>query len=126
MDSTVILAQVLGIMYFGMSLSLLANKKFTLDFVEEMIKSPGLMWLSGAIALIMGAVITAVNNSQFSGWQCLISVIGGLALIEGLYTLIFPKSTASLCKKWNKTSLYTIAGIAGIILGLAFLYKGFM
>ena len=73
----------------------------------------------GLFTLALGAVVLILNNVWSSGLQLLITIIGWLILIKGLFITILPSTAASFYKKFNKGWVLTLAGIVGLILGLA-------
>jgi hypothetical protein len=126
MNITLVLAQVLGITFAVLGLSMLFNKNNTILAVEEMVQSKSFMWIGGLIALMIGAVIIALNNVWSSNLHLLISLIGWLALIKGAFLLFLPNSAASFYRKVNKGNIFVLAGLVVFILGLLLLYKGFV
>ena len=72
------------------------------------------MW--GFFTLVFSAALIALGNRSF-----LITLLGWLGLIKGTYILIFPNSTISIYKKFNKDGILVFGGILAIILGLLFL-----
>ena len=126
MDTSIVLAQILGIILAVVSLSVLFNKKITAIAVSEMVQNKGVMWITGFLALVLGAIVLAFNNIWSSGLASLVTVVGWLALIKGTFILVFPKATASFYAKMSKTDIFFFSGIVGIILSAVLLYGGFM
>lgn len=126
MNPPIILAQVLGIIFTVSGLSLFINKKVVNSVVEGITQNQGLLWLYGFVVLAMGAVIIGLNNFWTSGLRLLITVIGWLAVLKGVFILILPNSAVSFYRKLNTGSLPLVGGVVAFILGLLLLYKGFM
>ncbi len=126
MSHTIVLAQVLGIVITVVGLSLLVNKKTFAALMVEVTHDKGFLWIYGLSALIFGAVLVSMNNLWGSGLESLVSVIGWLALLKGIYILVFPKSASSFYRKMNKEGLFAFAGILAFVIGIVLLYKGFM
>jgi hypothetical protein len=124
MDITLLLAQMLGIIFIVMSLSLLINKRSTVAVIEEAIHNKGFLWTFGFIALVMGAVLVVLNNLWNSGLQSLVSLMGWLCLLKGAYLLILPDSAVALYRKCNRSGIITLSGWVALILGLVLFYKG--
>lgn len=124
--NTLIIAQVLGIVFVVLGLSMFFNKKNTISVMEELVRSKSFMWIGGFMALIMGVVIIEINNAGSSRLHLLVSIIGWLALIKGIFLLLFPNMAASFYEKVNKSSAFVLAGLIAFVLGLILLYKGFM
>ena len=113
-----IIAQILGIILLIMGLSLMINKKGVASLLEEVSKSVGLLWIYGFIALSMGAVMVTLNNYWTSGLPLFITILGWLTLIKGIYILVFPATTISLYRKFNKSHMFFTAGLISFVLGL--------
>ena len=123
MDTSVILAQILGIVFVVMGLSMLCNKKGLAKVIEDMLLNKGLMWLAGFMALAMGAIMIAFNNIWTSGLPLFITILGWLALIKGILILVFPGFSISFYRKMNKGNIFVWAGVIVFILGLVLLLQ---
>ena len=121
MNTSIILAQALGLMFSVLGLSMLLNKKNTVKVVDEMFQSKGLMWLGGFMALAIGATIIALNSAGNSNITLFVIILGWLSLIKGIFILVFPNSSMTFYKKANKENTYVWAGIVVFILGLILL-----
>ena len=118
MEASIITAQILGLVFFMLGISLVANKKVALSLVEESIKSPAILWLFGFISVTMGAIVLAFNSSCNSGLEIFITIIGTLALIKGVAILIFPNAITSLYKKVKNGNTLSWVGGVGCVLAL--------
>jgi len=123
MNITTVLAQVLGIMFTVLGLSIIFSTKGTITLVEEVIEHKSFLWLWGFIALIIGAVIVALNNLWNPGLDLFITLIGWAALIKGIFILVFPNSCVLLYRKLNKKGLFISAGFIALIIGLILLLQ---
>lgn len=118
MYTSIIIAQILGIIFMVLGLSMLINKKGTALAIEEMMKNQGLMWIAGLVTLIMGSVIVMLNNVWTSGLPLLVTILGWLTLIKGVSLLFFPNLASSYYQKMNKGNIFTWGGMIVFILGL--------
>ena len=125
MNITLIITQVLGIIFSILGLSMLVNKKNMATVVEDMLHSQGLFWLTGLATLTIGVVMIGLNNGWNSGLQSVITIIGWLILIKGTAILLIPKTMTLFYKKFVKDSMLIWAGLIILILGLLLVYKGF-
>jgi len=118
MHTSIVLAQILGIGFVVLGLSMISNKKWTALAIEEIVKNQGLIWLAGFITLILGATIVVLNNVWTFGLPLFITILGWLTLIKGTLILVFPNSTLSYYKKMNKGNIFVWGGVVVFILGL--------
>ncbi|MFZ1074943.1 MAG: hypothetical protein WAN50_01040 [Minisyncoccia bacterium] len=123
MDTTSVLAEVLGIIFTVAGLSLLINRKSASGLLDELSRSHGLLWFGGFIALLFGSVLVAVHNSWNSELESLVSIIGWLALLKGAWILVLPDSSVSLYKKSNTAGVIAFSGFIALLLGLILLYE---
>jgi hypothetical protein len=123
---SIVLAQIFGIVFFVLGLSMLFNKKWTSVAVEELTKNQGSLWIGGLVALFMGAIIVALNNSWTSGLPLFVTIIGWLALLKGAVILIFPNFTVSYYGKMNKGNVFVWGGFVILIISLFLLYGAFL
>jgi len=122
MDISIVLAQILGIIFIVLGLSMFFNKKNTTVAIEEILSSRGLMWIGGFMALVMGTIMIEFNNVWNSGLPLLITILGWLALIKGVFILVFPDFSISFYKKMNRGNLFVWAGVFVFLLGLILLW----
>jgi len=118
MNISIFFAQMLGIMFIVLGLSMVFNKKFTTLAIDEITKNHGIIWLAGLITLMLGSTMVILNNIWTSGLPLFITILGWLTLIKGATILIFPNFTFSYYKKMNKGSIFVWGGIFVFILGL--------
>jgi hypothetical protein len=126
MNISIVLAQILGIGFAVLGLSMFFNKKWTAVAMEEIFKNQGVVWLAGLITLILGLVLVALNNIWTSGLPLFITILGWLTLIKGAVILLFPNLTVSYYGKMNKGNIFAWGGVVVLILSLVLLYSGFV
>jgi len=126
MTTTILLAQVLGIVFAVFGLSLLINKKGVLALMHESVHQIGLLWVMGFMVLTVGAIILVLNNTWDSTLGSLITLMGWLSILKGFVLLCFPDWSISLYKKWSNSGMLNISALICFLLGLYFLYWGFM
>lgn len=122
MNVSIILAQILGIIFVVLGLSMLLNRKWTVGVVEEITRSQGIIWLAGLLTLMMGSVVVAFNNVWTSGLPLVITVVGWLMLIKGAVILILPGSAATYYRKVNKGPVFAWGGTIVLVLGVLLLF----
>ena len=120
--TTIILAQILGLMFVLLGLSMLFNKKWTALAIEELTKNQGVVWLAGLITVILGSVIVVLNNVWTYGLPLLVTILGWLTLLKGAVILIFPNFSMSYYKKMNKGNIFFWGGLIVLILGFILLF----
>jgi hypothetical protein len=104
--------------------SMVLNKKTTIAAFEEATRNRGYLWLWGFLAILIGAVIVALNNLWTSGLPLLITILGWLALLKGILILVCPEAMISLYKKVSNGGVIVFAGLVALVFGLFLLYLG--
>jgi hypothetical protein len=122
MQTYIIIAQIMGITFTVMGLSLFFNKKITTALVEEVTKNGAVLWTLGFMTLTLGAVLVVFNNVWTSGLELFITIIGWLTLLKGIFIMVFPSTTVSIYKKCKDGSMLAFGGSVAFVLGLILLY----
>lgn len=81
----------------------------------------------GAIAaLVTGFVILTFHNI-WSGWEVIISLVGVIAVVKGIFILLFPLFTQKIVQKFfTQKCIMRAAGGVALVLGFIFGYFGFV
>lgn len=118
--------QVLSIMYIAAGVGILVNPDFYKRLFEDFFERPSVLYIGGVMALVIGYLILAFHNMWTKDLSVIITIIGWIALIKGIAILVQPKLMVALSKAIiKKEGLLKVAGIAVIIIGLAFSFLGF-
>lgn len=113
--------QLLGLAFFALGLGMLANPKTARQFFEETVYNAATVYYAGLAALIIGYLLIT-----FSGRSIFLFIVGWLALIKGLYLLLFPASAEKLGKMIAKRqNCLAVSTWVILLLGLLFLFIGY-
>lgn len=123
MNITTLLAQFWGILFVVLGLSVILNKKSMSAVLQEMTQNKGYLWLMGFVMLALGAILVVLSNVWTSGLTLLITVIGWLVLIKGIFILFFPDDAVSLYRKFNTNRWLVLMGVVALVLGLILMYR---
>lgn len=126
MELSIFIAKIIAVVYLSVGVGMLLNGKYFKKMMNDMMGSPGQIYLGGLMALIAGFLIVTYHNIWVKDWTVIITVLGWMALVKGVTLLAFPKATLEMfkgmMKKWN----FSIMGVFVIILGLILGYFGFI
>jgi len=120
--NTTIIAQVLGVFFSIIGISMVVNSKATDAAIAASVENKGILWLWGILALVIGAVVVVSNNVWTSGLPLLVTLIGWIAIIKGAFILIAPAAAASLYRKFNKAGILVVGGVVAFALGVVLLF----
>lgn len=122
MNISMVLAQIAGIFFVVVGIAMVVNGKATAEAIEESVAHKGIVFLWGLFALLTGAIVVVLNNSWTTGLPLLVTILGWLALIKGVFILLAPVAAASLYKKFGHSGMVVFCGVIAFVLGLILLY----
>lgn len=121
-DYSLVIAEALGIFFIVMGAAMVVNAKEMAAVMEEAAQNKGALWMWGLLALMVGAVVVALNNTWTSGLALVITILGWLALIKGAFILLFPGVISRWYRKLGHSGLIASVGIIVLIIGFILLY----
>lgn len=127
MDSSLLLARLLGVMLIVIYGGYLLNQTFYKQFWQNIADSPILLFLSGFIALLCGLLIIQFHNIWIWDWRVLITLLGWMLIFSGVARIIFPKTVLRVAQRLMTHSTSFVNGAVGVMLliGLYLAYQGF-
>lgn len=123
METSVLLAQVIGLMYLGFGIGMVLHKSYYKKAFDEAMESKAFMIYGGMIAFAAGFFMVHVHNIWVKDWQVLVTIIGWIALIKGLMLFIMPETMLKISKPMMKKM--DKLGFLVVLMGLVFAYFGF-
>ncbi|MBU0683454.1 MAG: hypothetical protein ABIH85_01190 [Candidatus Omnitrophota bacterium] len=126
MDASLFIARIFGLVYLIVGIGLLFNRKLFQQVMVDFCKNLALVLFGGMFALIVGIAIILVHNVWVPHWTVIITIIGWLGLIKGIWIIVFPKSMAMFMRRYQENeNLVTVHAFAAIILGVVLTFFGF-
>ncbi len=126
MTTSHMFAQVLGIFFSVLGLGCILNKEHVDKAMSAIIRNHAIQFVATLMPLIFGAFIVVLHHHWVSNWTVLVTIVGWLILLAGVFRAIFPAvwiNRVKVCQK--KANLNVIGGVV-FILGVVFLFCGFM
>jgi len=120
METSLILAQIMGPAMLVMGLSMALNAEAIRAMGEEFINSPALIYFSGFIALTYGLVIVTFHNMWVADWPGVITFLGWMFVAAGFVRIVMP----GVVKALGEMMLGTAAKSTLIVGGAVFLALG--
>lgn len=124
MELSIFVAKVIALIYIPLGFAMLIGQLNGKNLVDSFKRSPGLSLTTGYVAVIVGVALVTYHNIWVKDWTVLVTIIGWIALIEGVLLLALPKTMFAMAKRMSKNE--KLWGIITIILGLIFAYFGFI
>jgi uncharacterized membrane protein len=126
MGTSIFIARIFGLCYLILGVSFLLNRKAFQQVIDDFGKNAALVFYSGLFPLIIGIVIILTHNLWVANWTVIVTIIGWLALIKGVWIIVFPNSVSRFMQIYQRNAnLLIIHGIGALILGVVLTFFGF-
>lgn len=125
MDTSLLLAQIMGIVFATVGVGMALNMGNMNKLFNDMLKSPGLLYFAGVLNLVLGSLVVLTHNVWTGGWVVLVTIIGWMALVKGFMWIVFPEQQIKMAKSVMTESGVKLATLVTLILGVYLLYVGF-
>lgn len=123
MELSVLAARIFALTYISAGIAALSGRITFSRIAEDFERSPGLTFISGFIALILGMLLVHYHNIWHKDWTVLITIVGWASLLKGIMLIAFPLSILSFKGMYRNTRVW---GVFMLAIGLMFGYCGFM
>lgn len=101
MELSLFLAKVIGLALALIAASLIINRK-NIDLLFEVYSHPKAVFFTGVLETILGLSFVLSHNIWTLNFQGIITVIGWILLIRGIYRTLFPSSVTKILEKFKK------------------------
>jgi len=122
MNHTAELAQVLGILFLVGGLNAVFNRKAMAAALQDIDRSPALLWVWGFFNLLFGAAVIALHNVWTRDWRVLVTILGWASLVKGIWLILLPDSARSAYRASNQPRILASGGVVAIALGVFLLW----
>ena len=127
MDTSLFLAKLIGPTMLTISAAMLINQQNMREMAADFLQHRGLIFLAGILALVSGIAIVLTHNVWVAGWPVIITILGWLSVIGGVFRIVFPDSVKSLGEDMIRTSTaFTAGGIIQGVIGAWLCYVSYM
>jgi len=124
-DTSIVLARALGIVFLVGGLEALFNRKAMSRAIDGAIEHPVAFWVVGLINLLLGSFMVAVQEVWSADWRVVVTIIGWSALLKGAILWLFPDFSRTVYRTCNRVGVLAFGGVVAILLGLFLCYAGF-
>ena len=127
MDLSLFLARLLGPTFVAIALGMLGNLGLYESMIAEGLHPGILFYLSGLLSLLAGLAIVNVHNRWQMDWRVIITVLGWLMTIGGIFRIVLPQIAIGEGSTIysGRTSTVVVALITGT-LGAFLSFKGYV
>lgn len=126
MQASYFLAQLIGPMFLVVGLGMLLNREGYRAMGREFLASRALIYLAGLFALVPGIAIVLAHNIWVFDWRLIITIFGWLAVIGGVFRLLFPQQVTVIGERMLASETYMlVAGIVVLAIGAILSFYGY-
>ncbi|MCK5014817.1 MAG: hypothetical protein KAS66_13470 [Candidatus Omnitrophica bacterium] len=127
MENSIFLAKIIGPYCIIIAIGILLNREMYVKIMEDFIENSALIYLGGALALIIGLLIVLTHNVWVAGWPVIITIFGWLGIIKGAWLFIFPGTITKFMEVYQKkSSLLVVHLVLILIIGLGLSVSGYL
>lgn len=119
------LAEVLGIIFLIIPFSLFINSR-QIKHIFSAMEQEYTVYIHGLVLLTLGVFIVLLHNVWMRNWVVLVTIVGWLFILKGLFLLFFTKDAVDLAKKMREAKTIPYVLLMLLFLGLVLLYFGFI
>lgn len=123
MELSIFAARILAVIYISIGISIVSGGLNLAKLIEDFSKSTALSFMTGFMVVIVAGILLQYHHDWPTDWTILVTIIGWVALIKGLFLLTFPKSILYFKGMVKNGQPW---GFALILIGLLFGYFGFI
>ena len=126
METSIFIARIFGLCYLILGTGFLFNRKAFQGVMEDFCKNRALVFFAGIFSLVIGVVIILVHNVWVANWTAIITIIGWLGLIKGIWITVFPNTVSGFMQAYQKNeNLLIVHAIVALIFGAVLTFFGF-
>jgi hypothetical protein len=119
MANSVFIASIAGPICLAIGLGIIFNLKNYKEVIGDFFRNAGLIYLGGVFSLLIGLLIVLVHNKWAANWSVIITILGWLSLIKGLWLIILPGTLSKMVSAYaKKTNFLVIHCLVILALGI--------
>jgi uncharacterized protein YacL len=130
MSTSKYIARLMGplllVLGLGMAFGLAATPHVYLAMMKEFTATPGFVFMAGMLALVAGLAIVNAHNLWVADWRVIITVLGWVAVIRGIVSLLFPLRLRSVAEHMVASPTAPVIGaVIIVVLGAILAWMGY-
>ena len=125
---TIFLSRLIGLYCILAALSMMTHRQATLESVTALLHNPSMIFIVGIIILAGGLAMVLAHNIWSRGaLAVVVTIVGWIALIKGLFFLFLPPEVEAgfFLQQLHCQELFYFYGAVSLVLGVYLTYGGF-
>jgi len=126
MENSILLAKFIGPYIILIGIALMFNQKVFRKIMDDFPRNPSLVFVTGLLTFVTGLAIVLFHNIWIGDWRLIITVFGWIALIKGIWLIVFPGTLDKTTKLYTENfKLVLIPWSIMLLLGVFLVVKGY-
>lgn len=126
MPHSIFLAKIIGPVLVVVALAFLLNRQSYAKVVEGLLSNAAFMYIGAYMGLLLGLLIVNTHNVWDGSWVVIITVIGWIAMIKGVWLIMFPDHVRKFADAYQKKpKLLKFQLSLTFLFGVFMMYKGY-
>jgi vacuolar-type H+-ATPase subunit I/STV1 len=125
---TIFLSRLIGLYCILVALSMITRRQATLESVTALLRNPSMIFIVGIITLTGGLAMVLAHNVWSGGaLAVVVTLVGWIALIKGLFFLFLPPEVEArlFLQQLHYQELFYFYGAVSLVLGVYLTHGGF-
>ena len=126
MSAALFIARIFGLYIIIIASIMLLRPGHMGRFIKEFSENTGVILLAGVFTLFFGLAIILTHNVWAWNWTVIITLIGWIGLIKGIWLVAFPDSIRGLSDFYGRAKVFPVVHLTvALLLGIYLTYMGF-
>jgi uncharacterized membrane protein len=130
MKTSILIARLMGPVLLAIGIGIALGMGMEGDgymaMIKEFMGSKPMIWIMGVLALVAGLAIVNTHNVWEPDWRVIITILGWLAIIRGVASIVFPSAVESIGERMLTSATGMIIGAAiTVALGAVLTFMGY-
>ena len=126
METSILIAKIIAVIYISFGVGLIFNRNYYKKEILSLLDNSAFMLFGGLYAIVLGLLAIEFHNHWVKDWTVLITIIGWIALLKGVFLLAFPTSFKVFNSMFESDGFFKVLGPLVMLFGLVFAYFGFI
>lgn len=126
METSILLARIIGPLFILVGLGTLINTNHYQAMLRQFLGRSDLYYFSGALAFIIGSLMVSFHNIWVADWRVVITIIGWFSILKGVIRILFPGRGAQYADAFASTTTLRVGAVTIIAAGAWLCVMAFM
>ncbi|MGH6737347.1 MAG: hypothetical protein ACRECX_14920, partial [Methyloceanibacter sp.] len=127
MSTSRYIARLMGPILLIMGLGMVIEHETVSKLSQEFLSNLSLIYLAGILTLLAGLAIVNAHNVWTQDWRVIITVLGWLGVLGGLFRILLPSQVRTLGTGFaTNANAMIIGGIFVLVIGAILAWQGYV